>query len=154
MSTEITRSPRAGLLMVDSLALRLSQAIQGFQRRQMDDLIAGLAARGFDDLSATHIAFISVLDCDDNVASESARRLGLSRQAVHKTVRELCALGYIETAENLEKRNSKVIQITRNGEELIAQARLIFAEKDAAILASLGPQDADRILKFLSEDGI
>lgn len=152
MSTKITRSSRANLLMVDSLALRLSQAIDGFQRRQTSWLIQGLAARGFDDLTPTHVAFISVLDCDDNVASEVARRLGLSRQAVHKTVRELCALGYIETVENRERRNSKVIQITERGERLIAQARQMFAQRDEDILDLLGAEDAGRLLQFLSEE--
>ncbi|HAT87140.1 MAG TPA: MarR family transcriptional regulator [Rhizobiales bacterium] len=152
MSTNGTRSPRAGLVMVDSQTLRLSQAIARYQIRQVVWLIEGLAARGFVDLTPAHVAFVSVLDCADNFASEVARRLNLSRQAVHKTVRELSALGYIETVENKAKRNSRIIQITEHGEELIAQARQMYAELDREMQAKLGASEIDKIIAFLDEE--
>jgi DNA-binding MarR family transcriptional regulator len=150
MSTKITTLPRTDLVMVESQALRLSQAIATYQTWQTSWLIEGLAARGFSDLSASHIAFISALDCADNMASEIARRLNLSRQAIHKTVRELTALGYVETVENPEKRNSKVIQITAHGEQLIAQARHMFSDLDQRLSSEQNVVDIERLIALMT----
>ena len=151
MSTSITRSPRAGIVLVESQALRLSQAIGAYQTRQISWLIQGLTSQGFNDLTPSHVTFIAALDCDDNIASEIARRLNLSRQAVHKTVRELSVSGYIETIENKKKRNSKVIQITGKGEELIALARRMYAELDRKLLSENNTEDVERLIQILGK---
>lgn len=149
MSTNDTRSPRAGIVLVDSQALRLSHAITRFQTRQIAWLIDSLSSHGFDDLTPSHVTFIAALDCDDNYASEVARRLNLSRQAVHKTIRELVTAGYIETKENKVKRNSKVIQITFKGEELIALARQMYAKLDRKLHSTSTPEDIERLIGML-----
>lgn len=135
--------------MVDSQALRLSQAIAGYQTRQISWLIDGLTSQGFRDLTPSHVTFIAALECDDNIASDVARRLNLSRQAVHKTVRELTIAGYIETTENENKRNSKMIQITVKGEELIAVARRMYAELDRQLVSESSAQDIERLIRIL-----
>ncbi|WP_341366016.1 MarR family winged helix-turn-helix transcriptional regulator [Yoonia sp. BS5-3] len=151
MSTTITTSPQAGTALVDSQALTLWQAIAAYQTRQTAWLINGLAEKGFADLTSTHVAFIAALDCADNMASEIARRLNISRQAVHKTVRELTALGYVTTAQNPALRNSKVIQITEQGEHLIAAARHMFAELDNALTAKIDAADLQKLLDVLTD---
>jgi DNA-binding MarR family transcriptional regulator len=149
LSTKITKSPRAGFVLVESQALKLSQAIAGYQMRQTLWLIDGLSSHGFTDLTPPHVTFIAALDCDDNFASEIARRLNLSRQAIHKTVRELTDAGYIETKENAIKRNSKIIQITKRGEELISLARQMYAEIDRNLQDRSEPKEIERLIEIL-----
>lgn len=150
MSTKVTTSPIADLIMVDSAALRLSQSIASYQARQVEWLLTGLLERGFADLNATHLGFISVMDCADNIASEIARRLNISRQAVHKTLRELEDLGYVETAPNPKQRNSRVIRFTAKGETLIAAARQMFAELDTHIDTHLSPDQHSALIELLA----
>jgi DNA-binding MarR family transcriptional regulator len=126
--------------MLDSTALRLSQGLESFRGKQVQWLLHGLAARGFADLNPTYVSFLGVLDCADNFAAEIARRLNVTRQAVHKTVKELETLGYVSTAPNETMRNSRVIRITEHGEALIAEARMMFAKLDELVLAQLSPQ--------------
>lgn len=138
--------------MVDSAALRLSQAIETYRVKQVIWLLEGLTEQGITDLNATHLSFISVLDCADNTASEVARRLNITRQAVHKTVRELEALGYVATAPNKVQRNSKIIQITEKGECLIAVARNMFAQLDARLSNTLSETSLTELHTFLDSD--
>jgi len=151
LSTRITRSPRAGIVLVDSQALRLSQAIAKYQENQVNWLIDELYRRGFGELTPTHVSFLSALDCADNYASELARRLNLSRQAVHKTVTELTSRGFIASVPNEVKRNSKVIQITTRGEALIAAARQLYAELDKCLTADNTSQDVERMIDFIQK---
>lgn len=135
--------------MVDSAALRLSQSISDYQSRQMDWLLKGLADRNFEGLNPTHLSFISVMDCADNIASEIARRLRISRQAVHKTVRELEALDYVETIPNPAQRNSRIIRFTVQGETLIASARQLFADLDAHLSTHVSAKSLSELIDYL-----
>ena len=149
LSTKITKSPRSGIVMVESQALRLSQAIAAYQTSQVAWLIDKLAEKGFNGLTPTHISFLSALDCADNFASEIARKLNLSRQAVHKTVAELTDFGFIESIPNKAKRNSKIIQITEQGEPLIAEARNLYADLDKCLLNGCTAQEVERLIELL-----
>lgn len=151
LSTQITRSPRAGIVLVESQALRLSQAIAAYQQDQVTWLITQLTERGFGDLTPTHVSFLSSLDCADNYASQIARKLNLSRQAVHKTVTELSRLGFVESVPNRVKRNSKVIQITAQGEALIAAARLLYAELDKNLTENCSHEEIESLIDLLGK---
>ena len=149
MSTKFTKPPRAGVDLVDSRSLRLVFQLDGFRDRLLDWLLQRLRADGYTDLTARHLAFLGELDCGPNHAAEIARRIGVSRQAVHKSVQELSALGWLETPRHPALGNQKVIAFTEAGERLMAQARQHFAALDEVLVERFGAavlDDLDALL--------
>ena len=139
MSTKLTRSsPKAGYDLVDSHALALTQGAGVFQQRLVEWLLAKLARDGFTPLSASQLSFLGTLDCGVNFASELARRLNISRQAIHKTVKEMEALGWLETRLDATLGNQRIIEFTTEGERMMSCARAHFAALDAVLAEEFG----------------
>ena len=67
-------------------------------RAGIDDLHAELARRGHPDLRPAHGFAMQAIGFGGATASDSGRRLGISKQAAGKTVERLEALGYAERA--------------------------------------------------------
>ena len=96
------------------------------------------------------MTFLAELECGENHAAELARRTGISRQAVHKQVKELAALGLLAERPDARRRNQRTIVFTDAGVQLIADARAILAEMDAALPAESDGASAADVLAFLS----
>lgn len=149
MSTYLTTSPRGGYTLVDSRALQLTQMLGEFQDRLVVWLIQRLHNDGFNGLNAKQLTFMGQLDCGVNHASELARRIGVSRQAVHKSVQELTGMGWLETAPHPEFGNQKIIIFTDEGERMMSRARLHFAELDDILLERFGDKALDTLEEVL-----
>lgn len=142
MSTKVTTSAH-GYDLADSASLSLIHSIGGFQARLLDWLVTELRAEGFEDLTGTMLSFLGQLDCGENSASALARTLCVSRQAVHKQVRELEALGWLETRPHPLKGNQRIIVFTAEGERMMSVARDRFAALDRKLDAGLGISPAE-----------
>ena len=140
MSTKLTTSTH-GYALVDSASLQLFQSLAGFQDRLGLWLVARLRAEGFDELSPGQLSFLGSLDCGINYASALSRAHGVSRQAIHKQVRELERLRWLTTQAHPEKGNQRVIVFTAEGERMMSLARALFAELDTVLGATLGDID-------------
>jgi len=116
--------------MVESRALRLAVALMGAERALLDHLAAALGARGHADVTPSALGFLAQLDCGVNSAAEIARRIGVSRQMVSKTVREMAEAGFLSLAPDPEKGNRKQILFTARGRQLMADARRALADLD------------------------
>jgi len=134
--------------MVESLTLRLMFALDGAHDRLLGRLCASLAARGYD-VSPSGLGFLGQLDCGVNRASDIARRLGVSRQMVHKTVREMERLGYLRQEDDPDRRNSKRIVFTDDGIALMADARRDLQRWDAELTRMLGDDRLSALLRDL-----
>ena len=135
--------------MADSRMLRLFQACRRLQEQLTETLVARLRARGYQGVTAGHLTFLAELECGENHAAELARRTGISRQAVHKQVKELAALGLLDERPDPQRRNQRTIVFTDRGIQLIADARAILAEMDAELPASADGATPDDVLAFL-----
>ncbi len=90
MSTKLTTSKaQPAYEMADSRSLRLVHLASNFERRVQKWLVDLLHSRGFTGLTQSQLSFLGALDCGPNSASQIANDLGITRQAVHKTVKEL-----------------------------------------------------------------
>lgn len=137
---------------MDSRALALTQSLRGFQERVAGYLLAGLAQRGFPQVTAAQLSFLGALDCGENHAAAIARTLGVSRQAVHKTVRELEAAGWLETSPDAAFGNQRVIRFTVEGERMMAEARRLFADLDDRLAARFGDDALEAALAVARAD--
>ena len=96
-----------------------------------------LSARpGYEKLNLSYQGYISLLAERDFSPGELAARLGISKQACSKTVRELESLGLIERRKNPEDSRSSWLSLTAKGLALLQdgidatnQAQQQFAEK-------------------------
>lgn len=107
------------------------------ERAVMDHLLASLSAE-FPGVTAAHLAFFGALDCGVTHASAAASRLGISRQAVSRTVRELVDLGLIDPMEATGQGGRSRITMTPKGEALALSGRACLA----ALEDRLGPGSA------------
>ncbi|MBL4756827.1 MAG: MarR family transcriptional regulator [Rhizobiales bacterium] len=153
MSTKLTKiSPAAGYDLVDSHALALTQATEKFRERILAWLLLRLREDGFDGIKASQLSFLGSLDCGVNFAAELARGLGISRQAVHKTVRELEGEGWLATRPHEELGNKRVIVFTQEGERMMSCARTHFLTLDTLLEQKFGDERLAEFHDFLDFD--
>lgn len=137
LSTELSTS-RADLPMVESNALRLAFQLADVREALMHYLTARLSARGHAGVTASSLAFLGQLDCGVNHAAEVARRVGVSRQMIGKTVAELEQAGWLQVGRDPEHGNRKIIRFTAAGERLMSDARGALAELDTELDRACG----------------
>lgn len=149
LTTESRKSPLAQFDLPNSHSLSLTMAMDDFQKRMIDWLLARLIDQGFTDLSAGYLTFLGALDCGPNHAAELARGLGISRQAVHKKIKELESLGWLQTVSDTELGNQRVILFTTEGERMMSCARQHFAKLDDALLSEFSANEVELFYRFL-----
>ena len=154
LSTKLTKkantSPRANFELPNSHSLSLTMAMDEFQKRTIDWLLKSLIEKGFSELTAGHLTFLGALDCGPNHAAELARGMGISRQAVHKKIKELEALGWLETTTDNEVGNQRVILFTKEGERMMSCARQHFAKLDEALFSKFNEDEVELFHEFLN----
>lgn len=133
MSTRLTSN---GVPMVESQSLQLVLATVQVHEKISLYLSESLKNKGYKFATPTILNFLSALECGINYGSEIARTLGVSRQMVAKTVKELCNADYLEQREGLGKR--KQIIFTKTGELLMSDTRKLLAGVDSILNKEMG----------------
>jgi DNA-binding MarR family transcriptional regulator len=128
MSTRLTIN---NIPMVESQSLQLVLAAAQVHENISIYLSECLKKKGYKFASPSILNFLSTLECGVNYGSEIARNLGVSRQMVAKTVKELCNANYLEQLEGLGKQ--KQIIFTKTGELLMSDARQLLADTDSVL---------------------
>lgn len=118
---------------------------------------AGLLAalrdvEGTEGLRAADLKLLANLDCDTTYASELARRLGISRQAVTKLLRNLVDHGFVRLEPAPGKRHAKQIVITASGRVLIGHAVTALARLEEELAVRVGSDDVATLRRVLAAD--
>jgi DNA-binding MarR family transcriptional regulator len=82
--------------------------------------------------------------------AELARRLAISRQAVHKTVNELVRRGILDVRADPERGNSKLVFYTARGKELNRGGARIIEDIEQRLARKLGAQQLAQLKALLS----
>ena len=138
--TTIASSP--AYEMADSRSLRLVHLTSTFERSAQKWLVDMLRDRGFTEVTQSQLSFLGALDCGPNYASQVASQLGITRQALHKTVKELEICGWLQTVPDPVRRNQRILAFTDEGERMMSEARALFKQLDDRLFAGW---DSDRI---------
>ncbi len=93
----------------------------------MDEITAGLAARGFDDVRPHQITILRRLLFDEQRPTAVAARLGLSKQAVNDLLRTFEASGYLTLVPDPEDGRAKRVRATDRGWDLVLTASRLSA---------------------------
>jgi len=135
--------------MVESSALQLVFTAAKTQELALTQLSDHLLSMGYKGVTPSVLSFLSALDCGANYASDIARNLGVSRQMVAKTVRELTDKGFLCVIQDAGRQ--KPIEFTLEGEQLIANARLWLSNVDTRAQHQLGENRLRSLAEGLSE---
>src|SRR5271170_3689416 len=108
-------------------------------RSVIDELHTELARRGYSDLRPAHGFALQAIGVLGATATETARRLGISKQAAGKTIDRMAELGYVRKADDDTDRRRKLVRITPRGLEALATSALIFDDIRARWARALGP---------------
>jgi DNA-binding MarR family transcriptional regulator len=109
-------------------------------RSLIDRLHAELAEQGHSHVRPAHGFAMQAIGAGGATASEVGRRLGISKQAVGKTVDRLVALGYAERTDDPADARRKLLRLTAHGLDALARSAAIFDELRAGWAEALGAQ--------------
>lgn len=150
-STKLTKKIDAKPQMVASKSLKLASMLSSLNDTIVSHVSQELIEQGYQFVTPSLLNFLSILDCGVNYSAEVARRLGVSRQMVSKTVKEMSELGLLELVDDPNLGNQKVIIFTSQGENLISKARQILLEMDNRLEKVLGKQSINDLIANLDK---
>jgi len=112
-------------------------------------VLAALDERGLGGVKARHGYVFQRLLEGPATATEMARSLEISQQAMSKTVRELAGLGYVrETSDPADGRRSPV-ELTDAGREVVAVSRRTRRSLESRLRRRVGASRADEAAEVL-----
>jgi DNA-binding MarR family transcriptional regulator len=111
-------------------------------RSIIDELHAELSRRGHPDLRPAHGFAMQAIGLAGATATETGRRLGVSKQAAGKTIDRLEELGYLSRIEDSTDRRRKLVRLTPMGMAALESAAMIFNDIRARWAEEIG---ADRL---------
>ena len=119
----------------------LTVLLQTASQWVMTGLLNALHLQGYADITEPHLILIGNLDCGTTHAAAVAQRMGVSRQAINRTLRELETQGFLRLEEDPVRRNQKIIVITESGVELVTHARRALDELEELLGSRIGRND-------------
>lgn len=115
-------------------------------------ILSGVKQSDAADLSATQTRLLAVMAGQPTSISELARRMGVTRQAVHKTVMELERRGVLKVQDDPARGNAKLVIYTDKGRELNRQGARIIDSIESRLTAQLGSAKVQHLKKLLAAD--
>jgi DNA-binding MarR family transcriptional regulator len=84
--------------------------------------------------------------------SELARKMGISRQAVHQTVGEAMRHGVLEFVDSETDRRIKLVRFSERGLEMSAIAAKSIAKIENRLASRIGREDVETLRRILAKD--
>lgn len=84
--------------------------------------------------------------------AELARRLTISRQAVHKTVAELSRRGILEVRDDPQRGNSKLVVYTDKGRQINRAGAALIDSIEQRLAARIGSEQLEALRALLAAD--
>jgi DNA-binding MarR family transcriptional regulator len=125
-------------------ALFAGQAVAGIVRDRLE-------ARGFAGLRFSHGFLVQRLLEDEQSIAALAGALGVTQQAVSKTVAELERLGYVRRRADPRDRRVRLVALTERGRQAVEAAREERAALEADLRERLGPRRVAAATRLLHE---
>lgn len=103
-------------------------------------ILEDLQKVGFDGLTeALVILFPYIYECEKITASQLSKKVGYTRQAMHKNIKKLEELGYITLI--LENQKEKIIQLTPKSNELMTRANDFIENVESDLSKLIGKKE-------------
>lgn len=129
----------------DNIGRLLQLALRDFQSRCAEKL----HARGYTQLSATHLTILSYIDPAGTRIVTLAERAGMTKQSMGDLIRELEAQGYVERSPDPGDKRAVIIKMVQTNTTFLADAYNIIAEIQSEYAAALGGSGAEQLRTLL-----
>jgi DNA-binding MarR family transcriptional regulator len=116
-------------------------------------LLTTLGAQ-FPGITAAQLTFFGALDCGSTHATGVATRLGISRQAVSRTARELQEQGLLILQPEAGRMNQNLLVMTEKGEALARAGRAALAEIESRLGETSAKVMRDALANLISSTSI
>ena len=147
MPVEIEPTSQAPEGYDDNIGRLLQLALRDFQTRCDEKL----HARGYTQLSATHLTILSYIDPAGTRIVTLAERAGMTKQSMGDLIRELEAQGYVERSPDPGDKRAVIIKMVQTNTTFLTDAYNIIAEIQSEYAATLGNSGAEQLRTLLKE---
>jgi len=127
--------------------LRLLLEISEWMESEMLELSQNSEYQG----SIAEIKLFNALRGQEKSISELARILGVSRQAVHKTIHKLKDKGYLELVISRNNKKDRLVKITQSGQDIRKQGAEYLMKIERKLSWSIGERNLDYVKEILLE---
>ncbi|MDQ3641863.1 MAG: MarR family winged helix-turn-helix transcriptional regulator [Actinomycetota bacterium] len=110
------------------------------ERHMVNALQEHLVTAGFHDHRAVHHTVMAHVTHDGIRTTELAQRAGVTKQAMSELVRDLVALGYLQTKPDPHDGRAKLITFSERGQRAVDVAMSAFDAMEEALGKRIGPQ--------------
>lgn len=115
-------------------------------------LTMSLAEAGLPALTAAQSLVFPNLDRGGTSISELSRRLGVTRQAAHQTVRELVKKGLLDIAVDPADARAQLVTLSDSGAKSVAVAIGMFDQIEKRLAGRIGDDELTALRSALEQD--
>lgn len=138
-------------MKVDGLTYLIVPLLQGFEWFD-ESLQRSLQARGWPQLTQPESSVMIHVILGVNHPSEIARSMGLTRQAVHVTIKQVVRKGIFELRDDPHDRRSKIVALTTTGHAMRRDAQTTVRYLAEQLAARIGQDYVDGLRAAFDKD--
>jgi DNA-binding MarR family transcriptional regulator len=131
---------------VDHVGVDLWRAFRSYEQAMFERVAAG----GFADIVVSDSDVLVHVGPSGIRLADIARRMGLTKQAVHERVHSLIVRGYLELSGDPDDRRAKIVQLTARGARLTQALAETKRTLHAEIAATLGERGMTALRRSLA----
>ncbi len=136
------------MIAAETLLVPLMQAFLWFD----DGLQSYLQARGWNQVTRPQSMVMASVVIGVNKPADIARNLGLSRQAVHKTVMQMVGMGMLELRDDPDDQRAWTVVVSEKGLAMGEDAGEAVRQLTAELRRRIGARHVDNLVKAFRED--
>ncbi len=114
-------------------------------------LASGVEMSRFNHITPAQTRLLAQMGGKPTSMAELARRLGVSRQAVHKTVNDLQNRGILQVEEDPERGNATKVAYTALGREVNREGAKIIQQIETRLEKQLGAKQVQQLKLLLQQ---
>lgn len=108
-------------------------------------ILRELTNRGYEGLSLALIVIFPYIESAKDISiSGLSKKLGYTRQAMHKNIKKLEAAGYITLVCENDNQKEKIIRFTKLGEALMADSEKIIRNIEEEMKSVIGKKEFEQ----------
>jgi DNA-binding MarR family transcriptional regulator len=130
------------------LALELLLASDAFN----DELLKRITSNGWPPITKNQSLVFAYLSPDGSTASELARRIGITRQSMHKLLEHLLDEKLIRIKSHPDDARSSLVVLTAKGHRLMSSAQQHLADIEGEVASRIGTKAMQQLRAGLAHD--
>lgn len=115
-------------------------------------LYARAEAEGYGYVTPAMSRMFGLMGKEPVSLSELARRLMVSRQAVHQMANEAVRHDLVELVDSPTNKRVRLIKFTAKGQEMFARGSQTLERIEGALAERIGPEDLETLRRILAKD--